>query len=141
VVRAGDISLVAVVRAAAVALVLTIMVAGTAEATRVYRSLDLPKWASSLSHCRVDLSGPQHPSGVAGYTGYNVYLLVIKHRRHVSCRHAKRLALAHWKHGPHGRSLTWRFPRAWSTTSGGSAWVGDFVGKRGGTRVEYLAVH
>jgi hypothetical protein len=78
---------------------------------------------------------------VVGYLGYNVSLLKIVQHRDVSCASAKRLALQDWMSGSAGESIAWRYTRAWRTSSGGSAYIGEFVGTAGHTRVEYLAVH
>jgi hypothetical protein len=82
----------------------------------------------------------QHPSGLVGYLGYNVTLLEIVRHRKVSCATAKALARQDWTSGPAGQSLVWRYVRAWRSNAG-SAYVGDFVGSRGGRLVEYCAVH
>jgi hypothetical protein len=58
----------------------------------------------------------------------------------VSYTTARRLARRAWIDGQ-AAPLTWRGRRAWATTSGGSAWIGDYVGSASGRRVEYLAIH
>lgn len=111
-------------------------------ATALQRSLYPPHWAGRPGVCaKVDFtrtiaSGRSGP--LAG--GYNVYWLVIVRRKGLSCKHARSLARRDWIHG-HQRPLHWRLRRSWATTSGGSAWVGDYVGRGGGRVVEYLAVH
>jgi hypothetical protein len=103
-------------------------------------SPDPPAWAQRTSSCVVELADAENPSGVVGYIGYNVTLLLIVDRRHVSCRRAKRYARSEWVHGPAGQPLGWRYVKAWRSTAG-SAYVGDFKGRRGKRAVEYFAVH
>jgi hypothetical protein len=81
------------------------------------------------------------PSGIAGYIGYNVYDLEIKHYAGVSCSTAKSLALQDWEHAHSTEGFQWKYVRAWRTNSGGSAYVGDFMGTKGSSRIEYLAIH
>jgi len=99
-----------------------------------------PSWARSSSHCRVDLLSAQTPSGVVGYIGYNVSELVISAHRGVSCARAKGYARANWKSGTQAGGLSWRYVRAWRS-SAGSAYVGEFAGSDGQSRLAYLAVH
>jgi hypothetical protein len=99
-----------------------------------------PGWAQRSSSCAVELADAENPSGVVGYIGYNVSVLSIVGRRHVSCAAAKKLAREEWVDGPLGRPLRWRYAKAWRSTAG-SAYVGDFVGTHGAKRVEFFAVH
>jgi hypothetical protein len=102
-----------------------------------------PAWAGRRPVClRVNFMTDATPSGMAGEAGggYNVYWLSIVGRKGVSCSTARRLARKAWITGK-ARPLHWRKRRQWRTSSGGSAWVGDFVGSAPGRRVEYLAVH
>jgi hypothetical protein len=102
-----------------------------------------PPWASRKAVCpRVNFVTSETPSGQAGEAGggYNVYFLTIVGRRGVSCAAARRLARRAWITGQ-AAPLRWRMRRQWRTTSGGSAWIGDFVGSATGKRVEYLAIH
>jgi hypothetical protein len=109
--------------------------------TRIEQSANPPQWVRRRSGCVLDLTSPQDPSGIAGYLGYNVSELRIVTHAGTSCDTAKQLAYSDWLHGPRGQPLRWRYMREWRTTSGGSAYVGDFVGKSGGRQVEYYAIH
>jgi hypothetical protein len=108
--------------------------------TPVQESPNPPAWTQRTSSCDVDLADAENPSGVVGYIGYNVSVLSIVGRRHVSCSAAKRVAREEWVGGPLRRPLRWRYVKAWRSTAG-SAYVGDFVGTHGAKRVEFLAVH
>lgn len=99
-----------------------------------------PGWTKTRTRCIADLANASHPSGVVGYLGYNVTLLAIVDRRHITCRRAKRYAHSEWVHGPADQPLGWRYVRAWRSRTG-SAYVGDFKGSRGKKAVEYFAVH
>jgi hypothetical protein len=119
---------------------------GLLSATQAYgvtleRSLEPPPWASRTSHCVRSLTSPARPSGVVGYIGYNVYTLKIVRRSGETCANAKNLAYSDWLRGSHAHGLRWRYVRAWRSTSGGSAYIGDFVGASAGHMVEYLAIH
>jgi hypothetical protein len=114
--------------------------ASTAPEQPLQQSPNPPSWTKTSTHCVVDLQDASHPSGVVGYIGYNVSLLLIVDRRHIPCPRAKRYARAEWVHGPAGQPLFWRYVRAWRSTAG-SAYVGDFKGRHGKKLVEYLAVH
>jgi hypothetical protein len=103
----------------------------------IQRSPNPPGWAQRSSSCAVELAGAENPSGVVGY---NVSVLSIVGRRHVSCAAAKKLAREEWVDGPLRRPLRWRYAKAWRSTAG-SAYVGDFVGTHGAKRVEFFAVH
>lgn len=120
--------------------VATAFAADTEPEAPLQRSPRPPAWTDTRTSCVADLADASHPSGLVGYIGYNVTLLLIVDRRHVSCRRAKRYARAEWVHGPAGQPLDWRYVKAWRS-SAGSAYVGDFKGRRGRKAVEYFAVH
>jgi hypothetical protein len=107
----------------------------------IQESPNPPAWARSSSSCAVELTTAANPSGVVGYIGYNVSVLSIVSRHHVSCAVAKKLAREEWVDGPLTRPLRWRYVKAWRSTAGGSAYIGDFVGTHGTKRVEFHAVH
>lgn len=124
-------------------LMLLALTAGPAGATDHQESLNSPDWADRRPVCKViDLVSDASPSGESGEAGggYNAYSLSVVARRGVTCARARRLAHRHWLHA-RAKPLRWHTRRTWNTTSGGSAWVGDYVGRRGHRRVEYLAVH
>lgn len=134
------ISLLATAALAAALLVCPVAAAEVEPQAPVQKSPNPPAWTKANSDCMVDLADPAHPSGVVGYIGYNVSILSIVRHRHASCPEARRLARAEWVHGPLRRPLSWRYRRAWRSTSG-SAYVGDFIGTHGARRVEFFAVH
>jgi hypothetical protein len=105
------------------------------------QSLNPPSWAKSNRHCAKNLSTAQMPSGVVGYIGYNVYELDIKQYVGVNCATAKELALQDWEHARSAQGFHWKYVKAWRSTSGGSGYIGDFVGTKGHARIEYLAGH
>jgi hypothetical protein len=72
-----------------------------------------PSWTQRNSSCDVELVDAKDPSGVVGYIGYNVSVLSIVRRRHISCRDAKSLARAGWVSGPLRRPLRRRYVKAW----------------------------
>lgn len=81
------------------------------------------------------------PSGLGGEAGggYNVYYLAIVSKRNMGCKRARQLAREHWSLNE-APPFRWNRRRAWRSTTG-SAYVGDFVGRRGRQRIEYWAVH
>lgn len=131
----------AVTTVAAVLLLAAVSVGPSVEAAiAVERGEDPPAWAMRRSTCAVDFTRT-HSSEALGFNGYSAYVLVTVDRRGVSCSRARRLARRHWVQHPGSELLRWRSLRTWRTTSGGSAWVGNYRGQRKEQRVEYLAIH
>jgi hypothetical protein len=118
----------------------TLALSATVDATSLEKSANPPPWTHTSTKCVSNLFSLQHPSGIVGYEGYNVYLLQIVRHRGVTCPQAKRLAFDDWTHGPSGQPLHWRYVRAWRSTAG-SGYVGDFVGNSRRASVEYFALH
>jgi len=123
------------------ALALAVAIATSVATAGVQRSADPPTWTKTRPVCqRISLT-TQYPSGVSGPLagGYNAFSLVVVRKAGMGCDRARRFARRDWIDG-HGPPLHFRLRRAWRST-GGSAWVGDYVGRDKGRLVEYFAVH
>lgn len=61
--------------------VATAFAAGTEPEAPLQRSPQPPAWTKPRTSCVADLADTNHPSGLVGYVGYNVPLLLIVDRR------------------------------------------------------------
>ena len=125
--------------AATVAAVVVLTLLGP---TSVLGGATPPGWVKRKPVCQmILLSDAEHPSGIVGVPadGYNAYSLSVIAKHGIGCTRARQLAAEHWTTGA-AAPLVWSERRSWRSTAG-SAYVGDFIGREGATRVEYLAFH
>ncbi len=105
------------------------------------RSANPPAWTKARPVCKRISLTDEYPFGVSGPLagGYNATLLLVVKKAGMGCDRARTLARRDWVEG-HKLPLRWTLRRYWRSTAG-SAYVGDYRGRKGAQLVEYFAVH